>query len=176
MAQASAASSPPGSSVRRAGKGRKGLGNIDYQRDGVQELNCEVSNTMPNSQGLRLSVDIDQGVLSETHSVNGEVCKWTLSRLHDRLLAKHRETFWISAREMNVDGRICFRLESVRHTRAPSHSAFDRLIAHGHITVDHLIKQNQSGSVVEKGPLFKIAEQWMDDLFLGRPLTYKLSA
>jgi hypothetical protein len=147
-----------------------------YETESVRKLYCQLSSVKPNSQGLRLRIDIDAGLLSEVHSVDGEVCKWRLSKLHDRLLGKHRETFWIAAREVEIGGKIHFQLESARHTRAPSTAGFDLLVSHGHITVDHLIKRDLDGSVSEKGPLFKVSERHLDGLFLGQQLSYKLTA
>jgi hypothetical protein len=154
---------------------REILDSYGYIRDGVRKLYCEVSTRKPNSQGLQLSVDIDAGLLAENHEIDGAVCQWRLATLHDRLRAKHRETFWIAAREIIIDGKTCFQLQSVRHTQAPSTMAFDRLASHGHITVDHLIKRRADGRVSEKGPLFKVADGHLESLFLGRPREYKLS-
>lgn len=44
----------------------------------------------------------------------------------------------------------------VEHTRSPIVSQFDLLVHQGIITLDHLIKRNQKGKVIKKGPLFKI--------------------
>lgn len=147
-----------------------------YVREGVRKLYCGVSALKANSQGLRLCIDVDAGLLAETHLIDGPVCNWRLARLHDKLHDKHRETFWIAASEVVIAGKTCFRLQSVRHTQAPSIRAFDRLIAHGHITVDHLIKRSASGKVNEKGPLFKVADGQLESLFLGKPREYKLSS
>ena len=53
----------------------------------------------------------------------------------------------------------------VEHTKKPITSQFDILIDQGIITLDHLIKRNTNGKVVEKGPIFKIKPSVLDLLF-----------
>jgi len=53
----------------------------------------------------------------------------------------------------------------VEHTKKPIVSQFDILIEQGIITLDHLIKRKSTGSVVEKGPLFKIKPNALGLLF-----------
>ena len=53
----------------------------------------------------------------------------------------------------------------VEHTKKPISSQFDFLIDQGIITLDHLIKRNAVGKVIEKGPIFKIKPKGLDLLF-----------
>ncbi len=53
----------------------------------------------------------------------------------------------------------------VEHTKKPITSQFDILVDQGIITLDHLIKRNSNGKVVEKGPIFKIKPKGLDLLF-----------
>ena len=53
----------------------------------------------------------------------------------------------------------------MEHTKKPIISQFDILVDQGIITLDHLIKRNSNGKVVEKGPIFKIKPKGIDLLF-----------
>lgn len=102
------------------------------------------------------------------------MCIWPLELLHARLSDKHKETFWIDARAFQRGGTEFFELQSVTHTARPSLTQFDRLLEAGNITVDHLIKKKITGSVVEKGPLFKIEKNRLAELFYGLPKKYRI--
>lgn len=148
----------------------------DVPDKGCRKLYCTVSTKKPNSQGLILDLDMEAKVLNELireRDRERNVCLWSLPKLHARLLEKHRETFWISADDIISEGKHFFRLKHVQHTRRPSQQQFDRLLEIGQITVDHLIKKTPS-RVSERGPLFKIRPQAIDELFLGMPRIYNL--
>ncbi len=83
----------------------------------------------------------------------------------NRLLEKHKETFWVAADTIKIDGKEHFQYQEVEHTKKPIASQFDILLDQGIITLDHLIKRNIEGKVVEKGPLFKIKPNSLDLLF-----------
>ncbi|CAM1369454.1 MvaI/BcnI restriction endonuclease family protein [Tenacibaculum xiamenense] len=138
-----------------------------YWREEDFKLYCTVSAKTINSQGLSLKVDSNINHLIETSSRNeiGDFVVWTLEKLHQRLLEKHRETFWVSADVIKEDGKEYFLYKQVEHTKKPMVSQFDLLLEQGVITLDHLIKRNSKGKVVEKGPLFKIKPNSLDLLF-----------
>lgn len=98
-----------------------------------------------------------------------------MKHLEDRLLEKHRETFWIKARPERLVGSEYFHLESVVHTRNPNLPQLERLLSDGTVTVDHLIKRKPSGGAQEKGPLFKIVKERIPELFMGIPNRYSLT-
>ena len=75
------------------------------------------------------------------------------------------ETFWIAADSISIGGLEHFQYKKVEHTKKPIVSQFDILIEQGIITLDHLIKRKSTGSVVEKGPLFKIKPNALGLLF-----------
>jgi hypothetical protein len=85
--------------------------------------------------------------------------------LHKRLIEKHNETFWIAADSITIDGNEYFQYKKVEHTKKPIVAQFDILLEQGIITLDHLIKRKSTGSVVEKGPIFKIKPNALDLLF-----------
>lgn len=138
-----------------------------YWREEGFKLYCTVSGITTNSQGLSLKVDYDFNQLIENSNDKrvGDFVVWTLEKLHKRLLEKHKETFWVSAESHYDDGKEYFQYKKVEHTRKPIVSQFDILLEQGIITLDHLIKRNSKGIVVEKGPLFKIKPNSLNLLF-----------
>ncbi|MFA5297033.1 MAG: MvaI/BcnI family restriction endonuclease [Lutibacter sp.] len=138
-----------------------------YWREEDFKLYCTVSGITTNSQGLSLKVDYDFNQLIENSNDKrvGDFVVWTLDKLHNRLLEKHKETFWVSAESLYDDGKEYFQYKKVEHTRKPIVSQFDILLEQGIITLDHLIKRNSKGIVVEKGPLFKIKPNSLNLLF-----------
>ena len=62
-------------------------------------------------------------------------------------------------------GNVIWSTKFVEHTKKPISSQFDILVDQGIITLDHLIKRNSAGKVVEKGPLFKINPKGLNLLF-----------
>ena len=138
-----------------------------YWREEDFKLYCTVSGITVNSQGLSLKVDSDINHLIEKSDQKGigDFVVWTLGKLHERLLEKHKETFWVAADTIIIDGVEHFQYKEVEHTQKPIISQFDILLEQGVITLDHLIKRNSKGKVVEKGPLFKIKPNSLDLLF-----------
>jgi len=138
-----------------------------YWREEDYKLYCTVSGITTNSQGLSLKVDTDINQLIENSNNTGvgDFVVWTLDKLHERLLEKHKETFWVAADTLSIGGKEHFLYKEVEHTKRPIVSQFDILLEQGVITLDHLIKRNSKGSVVEKGPLFKIKPNSLDMLF-----------
>ncbi len=70
-----------------------------------------------------------------------DVALWQLPVLHQRLLEKHHETFWIEV-ESRIEGdKEFFRPILVEHTKNPVVSQFDNLLDAGYITVDLLLSR-----------------------------------
>lgn len=141
------------------------LNSFGYSRGDDFKLYCTVSAKVRNSQGLMLRVDSDEQKLYENEINAGDFIAWQLETLHSRLLEKHSETFWIAADSVQINGKEHFQYKKVEHTKKPIVSQFDILIDQGVITLDHLIKRKPSGSVVEKGPIFKIKPNALNLLF-----------
>jgi len=146
-----------------------------YQREEDFKLYCTISAKKPNSQGLMLTYDEKSEQLVEHHNEQGEVAFWPADLLRGRLLEKHKETFWIDAESVEVDGVEHFKLKSVTHTKNPMVNQLMPLIADGTITMDHLIKRKggDKPKVSEKGPLFKMNKKDLALLFPA-PVMYKL--
>lgn len=141
------------------------LNSFGYSRGEDFKLYCTVSAIVRNSRGLMLRMDSDDQKLYENEASAGDFIAWKLETLHNRLLEKHSETFWIAADSVQIDGIEHFQYKKVEHTKKPIVSQFDILIDQGVITLDHLIKRKPTGSVVEKGPIFKIKPNALDLLF-----------
>ena len=143
------------------------LNEFGYYREDILKLYCTVSSITTNSQGLSLKIDTDIKQLIENSNKKeiGDFVVWTLEKLHSRLLSKHRETFWVEAESVIITGKEHFIYKEIEHTKKPIISQFDLLIEQGIITLDHLIKKDSKGRVVEKGPLFKIKPKGIDLLF-----------
>ncbi len=153
------------------------LDNYGYNRGDVKKLYCTVKATAPNSQGLILRVDEPKDLLQErfeSSDVSRDVVSWKLDVLRNRLLTKHNETFWIGAATSKIEGTEHFHYKKVLHTRVPFASNFHTLCQEGVITLDHLIKRDVTGKVVEKGPLFKINPSDLGLLF-PPPLQFDLT-
>lgn len=143
------------------------LRNFGYSRGTDIKLYCTVSTLVRNSQGLMLKMDNSVSRLLENsdNAGIGDFVAWALETLHERLLEKHNETFWIAADSLLIDGIEHFQYKKVEHTKKPIVSQFDILLEQGIITLDHLIKKTATGKVVEKGPLFKIKPNSVSLLF-----------
>lgn len=143
------------------------LNAFGYSRGEDFKLYCTVSTLVRNSQGLKLKIDseISQLIENSDKSSVGDFIVWGLETLHKRLLEKHNETFWIAADSVTIGGKEHFQYKKVEHTKKPIVSQFDILLEQGIITLDHLIKRKPTGSVVEKGPIFKIKPNALDLLF-----------
>jgi hypothetical protein len=143
------------------------LNAFGYSRGEDFKLYCTVSTLVRNSQGLKLKMDneISQLIENSDKASVGDFVVWGLETLHKRLLEKHNETFWIAADSVTIGGKEHFQYKKVEHTKKPIVSQFDILLEQGIITLDHLIKRKSTGSVVEKGPIFKIKPNALDLLF-----------
>lgn len=153
------------------------LNSYGYARGDNRKLYCTVKSTGPNSQGLMLKVDESKDFLNEIH-LSGDkiedVVSWKFELLRNRLKTKHNETFWVGANSENRDGIEHFQYKKIIHTRHPFTANFHTLCHQGIITLDHLIKKDVNGKVVEKGPLFKINEANLELLF-PPPVIFNLS-
>lgn len=153
------------------------LDKYGYQRGDDFKLYCTVSTQKPNSQGLQFFYDDRSDQLVEKHKNGDVVAIWPGQLLRTRLLEKHAETFWISAKSSIIDGIEHFQLTSVIHTKKPVQTQLLPLIESGAITMDHLIKRKTTNSgktqTSEKGPLFKMNKADLSLLF-PNPSVYDL--
>ena len=147
-----------------------------------KSLHVTLSANKPNPQGLGLLVQPALGLLeadefSQIALEDGsfrkikDVAVWRLLKLHERLLTKHRETFWIDAETKHEFGREFFRVTEILHTKNPIPSQFDVLLDQGQITVDFLLCRDSGGDTYS----FKIKGRARPLLF-PQSETYNLRA
>lgn len=109
--------------------------------DGKRTYQNTVQCTPPNSQMLFLNVNQVEELLElqakKTHIE--DIAVWRLMKLHERLLTKHKETFWIEVINEVRDGREYFMYKQIEHTRNPNIGQFDVLLEQNLITVDLLL-------------------------------------
>lgn len=121
-----------------------------------KSLHVTLTANRPNPQGLGLLIQPQLGLLeadefSQIESSDGtykkvnDVAAWQLMNLHERLLTKHHETFWIDAETKMESGREFFRVTEILHTKNPIPSQFDVLLDQGQITVDFLLCRDSGG-------------------------------
>ncbi|OTG94231.1 MvaI/BcnI family restriction endonuclease [Acinetobacter sp. ANC 3832] len=136
-----------------------------YSRGSDSKLNCTVSTKTFNSQGLRFECRLNEDLLAEIHNVNGDILYWTGHKLRSRLSEKHKETFWINAEPIFINGIEHFILKSIIHTKNPLINQFMQLLFDGIITMDHASHRYSDGKLKERGPLFKIHPNDLKRLF-----------
>lgn len=142
---------------------------------GRLQLYCTLSNS-PNTQGLYLRTGPAAPTLGMFTEAGGPRLVWPLDELESALSAKHRETFWVSARRReSSDGTEEFQYEKVIHTRSPLASNLGPLIDAGKIEMDLTLSRKPSGGTRDHGYLFKIWQRDIELLF-PPPTTYLLMA
>lgn len=119
-------------------------------------LHVTLSALRPNPQGMGLFVNYDNNWLEANEydcKVNlrgsynkvNDIAVWQLVDLHQRLLTKHRETFWIDVDSKVVGNKEYFHVTTIEHTKNPIPAQFDTLLEIGKITVDFLLCRNTGG-------------------------------
>ena len=145
------------------------LSRFGYFRNGKTRLNCTVSTSVENSQGLRFYIDEKHEELIEAFVKGSKIEKvlvWPFKLLMDRLQEKHNETFWVIAdAKKDENGNEEFLYHTIIHTRKPFLHKLVPLISSGVITMDHLISKSATKGTSERGPLFKINKNNLDQLF-----------
>jgi len=144
--------------ISRLKSGRAIVEQFGYIPDGYDHktLHVTLSANRPNQQGLGLLVSHQKELLEayefsmlqledSSFQTVGDVAAWRLMKLHERLLIKHRETFWIDAETKRENGREYFRCTEILHTKNPIPAQFDVLIDQGQITVDFLLGRRSGG-------------------------------
>lgn len=120
----------------------------------VKTYQNTISCTAPNAQSLGMTLyPMDEILAIEEKKAKmdkdavikflktADVALWQLPVLHQRLLEKHHETFWIEVESCTDGGRELFRPILIEHTKNPVISQFDNLLEAGYITVDLLLSR-----------------------------------
>lgn len=135
-----------------------------YTEDGKKTYQNTVQCTPPNSQFLFLNVNQTEKKLELQAQMKRleDIAAWRLMNLHQRLLTKHHETFWIEVENEKHDGKEYFRYKQIEHTKNPNVGQFDVLIEQNIITVDLLLcRPSGHGDTYS----FKIKKKGMPLLF-----------
>jgi len=148
----------PNWALSRLKSSREIVERYGYIPDGYDHkaLHVTLSTQRPNPQGMGLNVNFDKDWLEAneyrlTANEKGifeklnDITVWQLMDLHERLLTKHRETFWIDVDSTIRGNREFFRVTTIEHTKNPIPSQFDTLLEQGKITVDFLLCRNSGG-------------------------------
>lgn len=145
--------------------GREIVAKYGYPDDGGKlTYQNTVQCNIPNSQNLVLNVnDVKQLLELQARATrNEDVAVWRLMKLHNRLLVKHHETFWIEVENTFNDGKEYFRYKQIEHTRNPNVGQFDVLLDQNFITVDLLLSRPSGHGDTYS---FKIKKKGMPLLF-----------
>lgn len=120
-----------------------------YMSGGVKSYRNTLRCAAPNTQNLRLNMNYPDNLLEieedrkidvDTFKKVADVAVWRLQTLHQCLLTKHHETFWIEVDTRKGDaGQEQFRFNKIEHTRNPNVNQFDILLEQSMITVDLLL-------------------------------------
>lgn len=143
------------------------------------QLYCSIFASEENTLGFSLDSGVER--LSITHKnankseCGRDVMRWVMEEVRESFSDKHRETFWVGAINKRINGKEEFRYTTVRHTKKPLISTFDRLLETGGIGIDLTMSERSSGKGVrDHGYLFRVKRNSFDELL---PLvgTYSLS-
>lgn len=165
----------PDWSISEIGSAKAIVEKYGYERNGVKTYQNTLSCININSQHLGLTLYQLRELLaieekkcklsadgSTVFKKEADVALWNLDTLHNRLLTKHHETFWIGVESKIEAGREFFRPTVIEHTKNPIVSQFDNLLDSGDITVDLLLcRPGKGGDTVA----FKIKPKSRQMLF-----------
>jgi len=126
----------------------------------------------PNRQGLFLDIDDKMGLVMNQHTDGTKitpVVSWELKELQDELAKKHKQTFWVKAKNQSLQNREHFHYYEVAATTAPFVSYFGPLVVSNQITMDYTlsVKNRATGTPYTRdhGYLWKIANNSFESLF-----------
>ena len=112
-----------------------------FTADGLKTYQNTVQCGKPNKQSLVLSVNSALETLELLYKGEStkDIAAWRLLKLHQRLLMKHKETFWVEVETRNDNGKEYFRYKRIEHTKNPNVGQFDILMEQALITIDLLL-------------------------------------
>lgn len=135
-----------------------------FTEEGKKTYQNTVQCSPPNSQLLFLNINQIEELLElqADKKPKEDVAVWRLMKLHQRLLTKHHETFWIEVENRFNDGKEYFRYKQIEHTKNPNVGQFDILLEQNLITIDLLLcRPSGNGDTYS----FKIKKKGMPLLF-----------
>lgn len=151
--------------ISKLKSGREIVAKYGYlTEDGKLTYQNTVQCTPPNSQQLFLNINhlAELLELQAERRKTEDIAAWRLLKLHNRLLTKHHETFWIEVENEINDGKEYFRYKQIEHTKNPNVGQFDVLLEQNIITIDLLLcRPSGHGDTYS----FKIKKKGMPLLF-----------
>lgn len=144
--------------------GREIVEKYGYLKEGKKTYQNTVQCAPPNRQLLFLNVNqLEERLeLQAERRKKEDIAAWRLMKLHQRLMIKHHETFWIEVENQLNDGKEYFRYKQIEHTKNPNVGQFDVLLEQNLITVDLLLcRPSGHGDTYS----FKIKKKGMPLLF-----------
>lgn len=129
--------------ISRLKSGREIVAEYGYLKEGKLTYHNTVQCYPPNSHSLFLNVNEQEQKLELQASKKSieDIAVWRLLKLHQRLLTKHHETFWIEVENIINDNKEYFRYKQIEHTRNPNIGQFDILLQQNFITIDLLLSR-----------------------------------
>ena len=122
------------------GIGMNGLPLPDYKGIELKSFRSKRPNIKKNYPAELLENEEDGIIGPDLFKKVADVAVWRLRTLHNCLLLKHHETFWIEVdTRIGSAGQEQFRFNKIEHTRNPIVSQFDILLEQSMITVDLLL-------------------------------------
>lgn len=106
--------------------------------DGIRRVFSTVATCQPNSDLFFLNINERTQILELLRGEDPakDIVMWRMQKIHEALLDKHKQTFWIDVYSEINDGREYMKLKQVEYTRSPNTGQFDTLLAQNIINVD----------------------------------------
>lgn len=106
--------------------------------DGIRRVFSTVATCHPNSDLFFLNINERTQRLEMLRNEEPvrDIVMWRMQKIHDALLNKHKQTFWIDVDSRMSDGQEYMMLKQVEYTRSPNVGQFDTLLAQNIINID----------------------------------------
>lgn len=137
-------------------------------KGGPRRLYHEISAVAPNSFGLKLEISQKEPLLHQVYVSGPDTetdVSWALDQLKARLLEKHQETVWVTAKTQGHNENEAFWYYKLKHTAEVDPDILPLMLQMGVMTVHYTIKETTTGGAKDKGYLFKTATRNLDLLF-----------
>lgn len=133
-----------------------------------QQLFHEISAVSPNSYGLKLEMDYPFSLMHQVFISGPEKAtdvSWAMEKLKSRLLEKHKETVWVTAKTRGHGTTEEFWYNHLKHTDQVDADKLPLLLETGAMTVHYTIKETSNGGAKDQGYLFKTSSKNLELLF-----------
>lgn len=106
--------------------------------DGIRRVFSTVAKHNKNNDNFFLNINENSAMLELLRDEEAirNIVVWRMQKVHDALLKKHKETFWIDVYSEMSDGTEYMKLKKVDHTKSPNVAQFDVLLEQSIINLD----------------------------------------